>query len=436
MKKIIILAFFISAIAISYTITSSDAYAHRCYPGSGCTHQCCPSRLTQCKNACVCVSNNETEKTIQHTTQEFINHRNWMVNTYFKQRILPAMQMMTAQLNSIALLQVQVIGSFFDAKHQLETQRLFQTLTARVHKDYHPSDGLCRVGTFSRSLAGSNEKSNMDRFAMAESMVNRAVMGTDSTAFDGSASDEEIRLVNFIKTHCSDADNNQNLSLLCRKGSADPKNANLDINYTRTIETPKTIDVDFLKDEASTIDEKSVIALSKHLFANQIFPKVSKNNFLNAAGEPSQVAGEVYMDARSYLAKQSVAMHSFASIAALKAKGEEGAQPFIYALLNEMGGNALSAQQIMDDIGEAPSYNAQMEVLTKTLYQRPEFYSDLYDKPANVMRKQVAIQAATLMQKRDLYDSFLRSEMSLAVMLETLLMKQQSELTNEVGRLQ
>jgi hypothetical protein len=359
-----------------------------------------------------------------------------MVNTYFKQRILPAMQMMTAQLNSIALLQVQVIGSFFDAKHQLETQRLFQTLTARVHKDYHPSDGLCRVGTFSRSLAGSNEKSNMDRFAMAESMVNRAVMGTDSTAFDGSASDEEIRLVNFIKTHCSDADNNQNLSLLCRKGSADPKNANLDINYTRTIETPKTIDVDFLKDEASTIDEKSVIALSKNLFANQIFPKVSKNNFLNAAGEPSQVAGEVYMDARSYLAKQSVAMQSFASIAALKAKGEEGAQPFIYALLNEMGGNALSAQQIMDDIGEAPSYNAQMEVLTKTLYQRPEFYSDLYDKPANVMRKQVAIQAATLMQKRDLYDSFLRSEMSLAVMLETLLMKQQSELTNEVGRLQ
>jgi hypothetical protein len=37
------------------------------------------------------------------------------------------------------------------------------------------------------------------------------------------------------------------------------------------------------------------------------------------------------------------------------------------------------------------------------------------------MRKDVALQAATLMQKRDLYRSYLRSEMILAVMLDVAL---------------
>jgi hypothetical protein len=37
------------------------------------------------------------------------------------------------------------------------------------------------------------------------------------------------------------------------------------------------------------------------------------------------------------------------------------------------------------------------------------------------------------MQKRDLYHSFLRSEMTLAVMLETALIREQARVTNEVN---
>jgi len=40
---------------------------------------------------------------------------------------------MTNQLTATSMQQVQIIGSFFDAKHQLETQRMFQQMTAEAH---------------------------------------------------------------------------------------------------------------------------------------------------------------------------------------------------------------------------------------------------------------------------------------------------------------
>jgi hypothetical protein len=48
------------------------------------------------------------------------------------------MAAMTKQMTTVGLQATKVIGTFFDAKHQLETQRLFQTLMAEAHKDYQP----------------------------------------------------------------------------------------------------------------------------------------------------------------------------------------------------------------------------------------------------------------------------------------------------------
>ena len=47
---------------------------------------------------------------------------------------------------------------------------------------------------------------------------------------------------------------------------------------------------------------------------------------------------------------------------------------------------------------------------------------------ANILRKEALISAATIMQKRDLYRSYLRTEMILAVMLENALVKEQVRL--------
>jgi hypothetical protein len=78
-----------------------------------------------------------------------------------------------------------------------------------------------------------------------------------------------------------------------------------------------------------------------------------------------------------------------------------------------------------------PSYYAQMEVLTKKIYQNPDFYTNLYDKPANVERKEVAMQAIGLMQKFDLFKSYLRTEASLSVLLETSIQDLQDKVQDQ-----
>lgn len=429
---------------------TSVANAATCWPSGtvipgGCYKCGCNNLIKDCQDTCIEVSNKETgspddeNSSIGHVTNEFKKHKLWMNEFFFGNNdrnrsagLLAAMQLMTTQLTTNAMMQVQAIGKFFDAKHQLETQRLFQILTLRAHKDYHPSEELCEVGTLTRSLAGSNRNTNTTSQLLAKQAINRQVLTADKIAYKGVASDSNNRLVNFIQNFCNKNDNNGNLNLLCLKGNPKPTQVNRDINYASTIGSTTTLDIDFANNISSTDDEKAVIALSQNLFAHRVLPFISSNKLVRRDGTPStKGAANAYLNARAVMAKRSVAINSFSAIAALKTKGAPESAPFIYSLLKEMGGNDLTAKEIQNEIGDRPSYDAQMDVLTKKLYQRPEFYSELYDKPANVMRKNVALQAATLMQKRDLYQSYLRSEMTLAVMLETLLIKEQRIFENQ-----
>ena len=424
-------------------------------PGCG----CCASKVETCQSGCICTSNAERgspdtpETTIGHITEEFSKHRDWTTKLFFgktdgpaeesimgaitKKRLLPAMQLMTTELTTMAIQQVKVIGTFFDAKNQLETQSLFQEMTARAHKDYRPDAQLCEFGTMTSSLSSSNRNTGLTTAVISKRIIERQVGAKDTIANKVIESDQNNRLVNFIKTYCNKSDNQKNLNLLCQKGNPDIEMINKDINYTSTIDSAGTLDLDFSGTSASpTNDEKAVFSLSNNLFAHSLFQFISANKFVRDDGTPDfHASGQTYLNARSLMAKRSVATNSFAAITALKTKGDPGSQPFIYALLKEMGGDEMTAEEIRRQIGEQPSYDEQMKTITETLYQRPEFYSDLYDTPANVLRKNVALQAATLMQKRELYKSYLRSEMTLAVMLETLLMKEQDAVVNEMKKM-
>ena len=74
-----------------------------------------------------------------------------------------------------------------------------------------------------------------------------------------------------------------------------------------------------------------------------------------------------------------------------------------------------------------------MGVMTKKWLQNPNFYTNLIDKPANVQRKGVALQAIGLMQKFDMLKSYLRSEASLSVLLELAVMDLQDDVENEMN---
>ena len=96
---------------------------------------------------------------------------------------------------------------------------------------------------------------------------------------------------------------------------------------------------------------------------------------------------------------------------------------YLNSVLVELG---LSAPDAAKLLGSNPSYFAQMEVMTKKLFQNPSFYANLYDSEANVDRQRVAMKAIELQQDRDFLESLRRREMLLSVLLNAKLGKDQT----------
>lgn len=381
-----------------------------------------------------------------YVTSEFRQHRSWMVSTLWADHLLPAMMMMAEQLTVVAMQQVQIIGSFLDAKQQMETQQVLQKMQARAHKDYQPSVGMCEFGSSVKSLAASERKAEYNAIVMSARSQDRSLGSAYTSAAAGDFLDKESRVRQFRTEFCEVMDNNNGLTYMCDrdgdgnpatgdKGAVDPQVANADIDFARTVDYPWTLDIDFTNDDLKPDDatEQDVLALASNLYGHYTLPRIPGDDLRGPApGASLTAAQKLYMDARAYEAKRSVAENSFNAITAMKSKGLAGSHDYLVALMRELG--VTSDADINFILNDEPSYHAQMEILTKKIYQNPDFYTNLYDKPANVERKGVALQAISLMQKFDLFKSYLRSEASLSVLLELAVSDLQQEVENELDR--
>ncbi len=368
---------------------------------------------------------------LTHIKQEFIFHQSWLTNTLFKQHILRAMMMMTEQLSAIAFQQVQIGGTFWDAKEQLETQRLTQELEYEAHKDYQPSEDFCYFGTNIRSMHGSNAASEYTQSALNERNIKRH-LGNKKTTSAGSISEENVeRWKNFTALYCDPADNNMSVFLkngglkpACNSGASDKQRINADVDYTRTIDNPRTINANFTKDDPGK-EGVDILALINNLYGHT--PITRQIHYLDQKGMK-----EKYMGLRAITAKRNVAQNSMNAIIAMKTSGTDqttGAPQtakFMGKLLENLG---IPANETQLMLGKNPSYYAQLETLSKRIAQSPEFYSNLYDKPANVTRKGVAIKALDLMIEREMYKSQLRREMLISVLLSSKL-KRDADIVN------
>lgn len=353
-----------------------------------------------------------------------VNHVIWWDLVFWQTQLLPAMMLMAEQLTAVGMQQLAIIGGFLDAKEQLETQRLFQQLHAKAHKDYHPSIGMCEFGSRIKSMAATDRKSEISALALSQRMEDRLFGSTNTTAAGGQHTDIRNRIQQYRTKFCDPRDNNNALGLLCTPAPPDLERYNSDIDYGGTLAFPWTVGMD-LSDNALNNEEEEILALANNLYAVDVFFRPDPENLQNTHDGKLKGNQQGYMKMRSVAAQVSVAQNSFNALASMKASGTPGSYAFLEAYLLELG---VPAAEIAGYLGTNPSYFAQMEILTKKAYQDPKFFMNLYDTPANVERKGAAIQAIGLIQKFDMFKSYLRTEASLSILLELAVQELQREI--------
>lgn len=357
-----------------------------------------------------------------HATNRFELYREWILEIFFVENLLPSMMMMTEQLSAVGMHQMFGVGALMDAKIQLETQRLFQEMQVQAINDYQPSENYCYFGTNIRSVSASEEKGGYNKMALNKIGMDRQT-GEASQASAGD-NDMRARWEMFVTRHCQVYNNNwdpanptiSGLQPACDT-SKDSARANADVKYGRFVEGARTIAADFT-DPVATNEEQDIIALSRNLYGH-----VAPSNTMSFLNRLS--AQEYLLDQRAVIAKRNVAMNSFNSIVGMKTSGTSSGPAdttqYMAAVLQNLG--VIDPEEIQILIGENPSYMAQMEILAKRVYQDQSFYANLYDKPENVERTSVAMRAMEVMLEREMFESRLRKEMLVSVLLSAKLNK-------------
>ncbi|MCB1558714.1 MAG: hypothetical protein KDJ50_07340 [Alphaproteobacteria bacterium] len=362
--------------------------------------------------------------------QQMQAHMNWMITTWWEANVKPAMQKTTDMIRAAHVGEALMIGAFLDGETEMNSLRVIQELNANTIKDYHVSDQICRFGTLSRSLAGSNSKARANQIVMAERSQNRQLGHDKMSSEEGGAKERKARYDQFVKTFCDPQDYGNAMSNVCPTAPTD-KTRNLDVNYTRLVDAKRTLNLDFRGNTAKaspSTDEEAVMALASNLYAHDVLERIPAGALTDADESDNRTT---YLDQRAIVAKRSVAENSFNAIVGMKSLGAANSETYMFKVLENLGLPAADASKYL---GTKPSYDAQMEVLTKKLYQDPEFYVRLMDTPANVERQYAALQAFGLMQRRDMYESVLRSEMLLSTVLEMEISEYQDEVQNRQNR--
>ncbi len=429
-----------------------------CYPSP----PTCPScfqgaACTWCLSSCDFIPDVHEDDTRPFWDVEMWELERWQVQDFFAGYILPSMMAMAEELTDVAMLQVVAIGGFFDAKMELETHRLLQEFHAQAHKDYHPSEGVCVFATNVRGLAMTQRKLDLTHSIMSTRAIDRHLgIENDNAAIDvqhdlgeqfTSPADgnkyRSGRLRQFQDTYCNPRDNNEKLKFLCGNGGAgapDADRVNTDIDFYENFASKRTLPFDFTKTEFETSNDEreelyDYIAMTKNLYGHKIPYRPPVSNFDTKSGALESQDNLTnnpfvkYLNLRSMTAKRSVAENSFHAQTALKSQGDGSAAGYMNSILSELG---LKGDAVIEFMNGGASYYSQMEILTKKIYQNPDFYINLYDKPANVKRKLVALKAIGIMQEWDTLEVKLRTEMLAAILLELGLKQEQERIQNRL----
>ncbi|HPQ50570.1 MAG: hypothetical protein KDJ26_02915 [Alphaproteobacteria bacterium] len=376
------------------------------------------------RSAMACGSCTDCGTWQSYITQEMNTHKSWMTTEWWDAKLKPAMQGNTDVSRNSIVGAAMMIGAFLDGESELNSLRALQELNAQTLNDYSVSDSICKFGTLSRSLALSESKGRVNQIVLSERSQNRQLGHDNMASEEGAQKDRMARYKQFTSTFCDPDSYGSAMKEICSTPPSD-KTQNMDVNYTRLVDARKTLNIDFSSGAAATDDSKSVIALANNLYAHEVLERMNPGGLQAKDNVDNR---STYLDQRAIVAKRSVAENSFNAIVGMKSSGATGSKKYMQKVLEKLG---LDATNSLKYLGDNPSYEAQMEVLTKKLYQDPAFYANLMDTPANVERQYAALQAFGLMQRRDIFETILRSEMLLSTILEMEISTYQDDVQNQ-----
>lgn len=404
----------------------------------------------------------------EHINDEFMELEDYILRMIWMENVLPALMLSAEQLTAVAIQQVMAIGMFLDAETQMSSQRLLQEIQAQTHKDFHPSEGLCEFGSLSKSLANADLHGDTYAVIFSERSQDRQLGKGDMAGTYGHDLDQDNRILHFKRLFCNQKERDSALEIICENTTSWSNPAfdaearlrmNKDIDYYSLVDKPWTLRIDLSNQQILDLaavpqihdeDEEHIWAMVANLFGHETFARPPARLLTNKPNEKSLTTMQrLYLDMRAVVAKRSVAENSLFSIASMKSqtprvpdkyvsgpgtadKKYGSVRPFIEHIMEELGVPPAEIFQLVDD---NPSYFAQMEILTKKLYQNPDFYTSLYDTPANVERKTVALQAVKLMQKFDMLKSHLRGEANVSILLEMAVEQLQREVEDQIQAL-
>ncbi|MBX2833737.1 MAG: hypothetical protein KTR28_02070 [Micavibrio sp.] len=374
---------------------------------------------------------------IPYMRREFGDLKDWLLNDFGNGQIVRAMRHMTRQLNAVTMTQTFAIGNMMDAQNMMETQNQFKLLELEATEDYRPSTGICKIGTAMRSLSAAENGSLVAKMALNERQMSRHLGDKGVGGAIDAAHDKQNRWVHFLKHYCDPQDNNwsankngSGLDSICEAEEEDRQRVNIDIDYTRAVENRRTFDI-YAQAWIGSGDEIDIMALGNNLYGHKTLRRE-----LSEINLASDAIALKYLDLRSIAAKRNIAENTFNSIVGMKSQGSSVTFKFLGNILQELGipQNELMKYEGLKFGGGGgflpTSQYATLEILSKKIFQNPTFYTQLYDTPANVSRKGAALKAIDLMLDRAIYESQLRREMAMSVLLSSRIGNHMSERSN------
>lgn len=335
---------------------------------------------------------------------------------------------MTRQMTAVAMVATGMVGTFFDASHQLYIQSLIDLEHVRARRAYQPSTALCTFGTLRSGLPSSEARGEINASVLARSALQRDSLHISRVPSEP-AKELSARLASFRTRYCNE---DYMAGALAKQDSIDGicvESVNMDsigkdINYTNTIDQPLTLDFN-LTDTSVSEDEQDVRALMTNLFSYNLMPQIG-----DKINKPSNY--DNILDFRSIWAGRSLARSTFVHIVGQKSSGTGVSDSYIKDIARSMGFTD-NNDDILRLLGENPSYEAQMEFLTKKIYQSPNFIASLIDTPENIRRQSTAILSSKLMLDRDIAKALQKRELLISAILNELLKVEENELSKKLN---